>query len=271
MTLDQARALREAAWQPLEWPDGIAPSLSRLALTRIVATDCEEEGLVTAGWNVELYDPTRHDAGQGDASLASAMERIAELLQVPMGTTHAPYTLGDLIEYVEEIFLERWRVVQVLAIPEDKLIEGIGRIVGRELTGEEPILTVIPEAQLAGFWERLPEPWQELWPDVPMRTTWWPLTEKTWIGVGAFVALTVLLWKNSDVGAGARVILTAIALWLCNTFIVEQPVRPVWPKSLVTVRDVALAMLAELQRAQLHWERLEADWGENRFLERKVE
>jgi hypothetical protein len=270
MTLDEARALREAAGQPTEWPAGIAPPLSRLALTRIVATQCQEKRLKTSQWDISLYDPLVNDSGNGDAALAIVIDRVGELLQISIVSPHASFTLGDLIEFVEEAFLEHWRLSAAISITDEQLFDMLGRAVGKPLTGDEAIAELVPEAQLAGFWQKLPEPWGNLWPAVGMKTIWWPLSERTWAGVGIWAVLAYLLWKNIDVSIGSRVILSAIVVWLCWTFVVEQPVRPVWPKELVTVRDVAHAMLGELREQLAHWEMLERDWGVNRFLEAQI-
>lgn len=274
MTLEEARTLREAAGQPTEWPQGITPPLSRLALTRIVVTECQEQRLRVSDWNIILFDPkvaeedTDYSYGDG---IEAAVSGIWELLQLHE-PSQFPTTLrlGQLIAQVEETFLEHWRLMAAVSITDEQVFDMLGRAVGQTLTGDEAIAELIPEAQLAGFWEKLPEPWSTLWPAVAMKTVWWPLSERTWAGLGVWAALTYLLWKNIDVTIGSRVILSAIVVWLCWTFVVEQPVKPVWPEELVSVRDVAHAMLAEHRELLAHWEMLERDWGVNRFLEAQI-
>ncbi|WP_395088709.1 hypothetical protein [Armatimonas sp.] len=266
MTLDEARTLREAAGQPTEWPADIHPPLSRLALTRIVGTECEEQQIQVAAWDSVLLGHPLDDS----SVLDDVVEGVAELLQINLVGDRLPNRFDHFVALVEEEFLTQWRGLVGMNLSDAQLIDMIGRAVGEPLNGDEAIIELIPEAQLAGFWQKLPEPWGSLWPSVSMQTIWWPLSERTWGALGGFSVLTYLLWKNVDVSIGSRLILSAIALWLCWTFVVEQPIKPVWPKSLVTVRDVAHAMLSELREQEAHWELLEREWGPNRFLEAQI-
>ncbi len=263
MTVEEARQLREVASQAMEWPVGINPPLSRLALTRIVGTECEKQGIPPTSWDFVILGHALDDY----SVLEDVVEGVAELLQINLIVDRIPNRFDYLVTLVEEEFLTQWRGLAGMNVTDVQLIDMLCRAVGKPLTGDEAIAELIPEAQLAGFWQKLPEPWGSLWPSVTMKTIWWPLSERTWGALGGFSVLTYLLWKNVEVSVGSRLILSAIALWLCWTFVVEQPIKPIWPKALVTVQDVSQAMLAELREQLAHWETLERDWGVNRFLE----
>ncbi|WP_395138483.1 hypothetical protein [Armatimonas sp.] len=256
MTVEEARQLREVAGQATEWPENINPPLSRLALMRIVGTECEEQQIQVAAWDSALL-------GNFDDSsvLEDVVEGVAELLQINLVVDRIPNRFDHLVTLVEEEFLTQWRGLVGMNVTDAQLVDMMGRALGKPLKGDEAIAELIPEAQLAGFWQKLPEPWRSLWPSVTMKTVWWPLSERTWGALGGFSVLTYLLWKNVEVSVGSRLILSAIALWLCWTFVVEQPIKPVWPKALVTVQDVVRAMLGELREQLTHWEMLERDWG----------
>ncbi len=257
MTLDEARTLREAAGQPTDWATGINPPLSRLALTRIVGAECAKQGIHVIIWDFVILDHPLDDS----SVLEDIVEGMVELLQINLVADPLPNRFDDFVRLVEEEFLTQWRALVGMNLTDEQLLDMLGRALNQPLTGAEKIAELIPEAQLAGFWQKLPEPWGSLWPTVTIKTVWWPLSERTWAGLGVWTVLTYLLWKNAEVSVGSRVILSAIVIWLCWTFIVEQPIKPVWPKNLVTVENLAHAMLAELRAQLTHWEVLERDWG----------
>ena len=155
MTLDEARTLRENAGQPTEWPENINPPLSRLALTRIVGTECEEQQIQVAAWDSVLLGHRLDDS----SVLEDVVEGVAELLQINLVGDRLPNRFDHFVALVEEAFLTQWRGLVGMNLSDAQLIDMIGRAVGEPLTGDEAIIELIPEAQLAGFWQKLPEPW----------------------------------------------------------------------------------------------------------------
>jgi hypothetical protein len=139
-----------------------------------VITQCQEQRLRVSDWNIILFDPkiaeedTDYSYGDG---IGAAAESIWELLQLHE-PSQFPTTLrlGQLIAQVEETFLEHWRLMTAVNITDEQVFDMLGRAVGKPLTGDEAIAELIPEAQLAGFWEKLPEQWGSLWPAVAMKT-----------------------------------------------------------------------------------------------------
>ena len=168
--------------------------------------------------------------------------------------------MGELVAQVEALFLTEWQAIQEASLPEEVVVGVIAEALGRPLTGAEVVTELLPEGRLAGFWMELPPPWKALWPEVPLKTVWWPLTPRSWATVAAVAFLCNLLWQNTEVSIGSRLILAGIVVWLAWTFGIEQPVRPVWPKALVTVRDVATAMRTALTEPLRHWQTLETEW-----------
>ena len=255
MTLEQARQFRETAGQPLAWPEEIKPPLSRLMLTRVVLTYCEENELDFSGWNAPL-------SSDDHESIEDAAASIGELLDLVIGPSlPRGLRVSDLIALVEEAFLMRWQALVQIDASEEQLVAMLGRAIGKQVRPDEKILELVPEARLVGLWERLPEPWSGLWPDVPVKTIWWPLAEKSWGALALWVVVTVVVMRIENAPLLGRLLLSGLGAWLCKAFLFEQPVKALWPKSLVTVGDVARAMRRELQSQLFHWETLEREWG----------
>ena len=255
MTLEQARQFREAAGQPLAWPEGVQPPLSRLMLTRVVLTYCEEKELDFSRWEATL-------SADDQESVEDAAASIGELLDLVIGPSLPSHLrVGDLIALVEETFLVRWQALVQLDASEEQLVAMLGRAIGKQVRPEERITELMPEAKLAGLWQRLPEPWSGLWPDVKFATIWWPLTEKSWGALALWAVVTVVVMRIDNAPLLGRIFLSALGAWLCRAFLFEQPVKPLWPKNLVTVGDVARAMRRELQSQLFHWETLEREWA----------
>jgi hypothetical protein len=73
--------------------------------------------------------------------------------------------------------------------------------------------------------------------------------------------VTVVVMRIDNAPLLGRLFLSGLGAWLCKAFLFEQPLKPLWPKNLVTAGDVAKAMRRELQSQLFHWETLEREWG----------
>lgn len=255
MTLEQARQLREAAGQPIHWPEELKPPLSRLVLTRICVTRCEKDELDVSDWSAVLGPGAQEKVEDTCASLGEELDLV-------IGPSVPPsLRLCDLVAMVEEAFLMRWQALGQLDASEAQLVAMLGRAVGKEITAESKMAEIVPEAKLVGVWERLPEPWSGLWPEVPLKTIWWPLSEKSWGALALWAVVTVVVMRIDNAPLLGRLFLSGLGAWLCKAFLFEQPLKPLWPKNLVTAGDVAKAMRRELQSQLFHWEMLEREWA----------